>query len=131
MLSHVHIGIDDFQNTVSFYVMLMAELGWIMKFDEPEQCWAGWMEEGKPRPLFLVGKPYDKKHMHPGNGPMTAFMVMSRAAVDRCYEVAIAAGGTCEGKPGLRPHYHPNYYGAYFRDPEGNKLCVACHEAED
>ncbi len=130
MLSHVHIGIDDFERTSKFYIAVMAELGWVMKFNEPENGWAGWMEEGVPRPLFLIGKPYDRKPMHPGNGTMMAFMVESRAAVGRCYDVALKAGGTCEGKPGLRPHYHPHYYGAYFRDPEGNKLGVACHAPE-
>ncbi len=130
MLSHVYIGIDDFARTSPFYVTLMAELGLVMKFHEPDTGWAGWMEKGKPRPLFLIGKPYDQKAMHPGNGPMTAFMAATRAAVDRCYDTALKAGGTCEGKPGLRPQYHPNYYGAYFRDPEGNKLCVVCHNAE-
>ena len=56
--------------------------------------------------------------------------VSDRASVDRCHSAALARGGACEGPPGLRPHYHPNYYGAYFRDPDGNKLCVCCHEAE-
>jgi len=41
---------------------------------------------------------------------------------------SLAHGGSCAGAPGLRPAYHPDYYGAYFRDPDGNKLCVACHE---
>ena len=54
-----------------------------------------------------------------------------REAVDRAHAVALANGCTCEGAPGLRPHYHPNYYGAYLRDTEGNKLCVACHSAAD
>ena len=43
---------------------------------------------------------------------------------------ALELGGTCEGPPGLRPQYHAHYYGAYFRDPDGNKLCVACHQPE-
>jgi len=47
--------------------------------------------------------------------------------VDRAHATALAQGGACEGPPGLRPHYHADYYGAYFRDPEGNKLCVCCH----
>jgi predicted lactoylglutathione lyase len=51
-----------------------------------------------------------------------------RDAVDRCYARAIASGAEGEGKPGLRPRYHANYYGAYFRDPDGNKLCVCCHD---
>ena len=61
---------------------------------------------------------------------MTAFLAPSRAAVDRCHMAALASGGTCEGPPGLRLHYHPHYYGAYFRDPDGNKLCVCCHRDE-
>jgi len=44
--------------------------------------------------------------------------------------IALEIGGTCDGPPGLRPHYHADYYGACFRDPDGNKLCVCCHEAE-
>jgi lactoylglutathione lyase len=58
---------------------------------------------------------------------MVAFMAPTRAVVNEAYAVALANGATSEGVPGLRPEYHPNYYGAYFRDTEGNKLCVACH----
>ena len=54
----------------------------------------------------------------------------SRAQVDRSYQVALALGAVCEGPPGLRPQYHANYYGAYFRDLDGNKLCVCCHAEE-
>ena len=50
--------------------------------------------------------------------------------MDRAYAVALANGGTSEGAPGLRPEYHEHYYGAYFRDPDGNKLCVACHSPQ-
>ena len=59
---------------------------------------------------------------------MTAFLANDREAVDAAYAVALANGGTSEGPPGLRPEYHQNYYGAYFRDPDGNKLCVVCHQ---
>ncbi|AAU45694.1 hypothetical protein D8O27_29525 [Burkholderia mallei] len=59
---------------------------------------------------------------------MTAFLAADRATVDRVYALALRAGGASEGAPGLRPHYHPDYYGAYFRDLDGNKLCVCCHE---
>jgi catechol 2,3-dioxygenase-like lactoylglutathione lyase family enzyme len=62
-----------------------------------------------------------------GNGGMTAFLALTREIVDRCYAVALGMGGRSEGMPGLRSHYHPNYYGAYFRDPDGNKICVCCH----
>jgi lactoylglutathione lyase len=58
---------------------------------------------------------------------MTAFLASRRDIVDKAYAVALANGGRAEGPPGLRPGYHQHYYGAYFRDTEGNKICVACH----
>ena len=58
---------------------------------------------------------------------MTAFLASSRDIVDKAYATALANGGCSEGPPGLRPEYHQHYYGAYFRDTEGNKICVACH----
>jgi lactoylglutathione lyase len=61
---------------------------------------------------------------------MVALLAGNRALVDSTYKTALAHGGTSEGLPGLRPEYHENYYGAYFRDPDGNKLCVACHSAQ-
>ncbi len=61
---------------------------------------------------------------------MIALLAQSRPVVDLCHALAIEHGGVCEGDPGLRPEYHPSYYGAYFRDPDGNKLCVCCHGAE-
>ena len=53
----------------------------------------------------------------------------TRTAVDKAYAAALRNGGSCEGAPGLRLEYHPDYYGAYFRDADGNKLCVCCHDA--
>jgi lactoylglutathione lyase len=58
---------------------------------------------------------------------MVAFLAKNRAVVDTVYAVALANGGSSEGAPGLRPEYHVHYYGAYFRDPDGNKICIACH----
>ena len=78
----------------------------------------------------IMGTPTSPVAQAPGNGPMTAFLAPDRATVDRAWAVALAHGGTDEGPPGLRPEYHAHYYGAYFRDTEGNKLCVACHEAQ-
>ena len=82
---------------------------------------------GRPRPLFLIGKPFNEQDPQPGNGQMLAFLAETRAIVDEAYTVALKFGGTSEGAPGLRPEYHVHYYGAYFRDPDGNKPCVACH----
>ena len=59
-----------------------------------------------------------------------AFKVDSRATVDAFHAAALAHGGTDEGAPGLRPQYHPNYYGAYVRDPDGNKIQAVCHRKD-
>ncbi|MBI3366958.1 MAG: VOC family protein [Burkholderiales bacterium] len=128
MFSHVFVGSTDFSRAHAFYAPLMSELGLKQRFHVPEHSWAGWQPAQGGRPLFIVGVPFDGAKHDPGNGQMVAFMAPDRAVVDRVHEMALRSGGTDEGKPGLRPHYHANYYGAYFRDPEGNKVCVVCHE---
>lgn len=128
MLSHIFIGINDFQRAFAFYSGVMEELGLMLKFSDADKFWAGWMQSGVARPLFLIGHPYDGEAASPGNGQMVALLAPDRPAVDRCYKRAIASGGTDEGGPGLRPWYHPDYYGAYVRDPDGNKLCICCHD---
>ena len=129
MLSHVFIGIDDFERAYPFYAELAAVLKLVQKFRDPAKGWAAWTSPGVARPLLVIGRPYNGEPAHPGNGPMIALLASDRTAVDMCHAVALAAGGRCEGAPGLRPQYHANYYGAYFRDLDGNKLCVCCHEA--
>jgi catechol 2,3-dioxygenase-like lactoylglutathione lyase family enzyme len=79
--------------------------------------------------LFVV-HPFDGKQAVAGNGVHAAFAASSRAVVDQFHALALANGGTDEGAPGLRPHYHPNYYGAYVRDPDGNKLQAVCHRSK-
>ena len=61
---------------------------------------------------------------------MIAFNAKDRATVTATYNLAIRNGATCEGQPGLRSEYHESYFGAYFRDLDGNKVCVVCHEIE-
>ena len=129
MISHVHIGITDFDRACTFYQPLMQALGLQLKFCEPAVPWAAWVSPGAPRPLFIIGRPFNELEAAPGNGQMIALLAPNRAAVDAAHRAALAAGGSDEGAPGLRPHYHANYYGAYFRDPDGNKLCVVCHDA--
>lgn len=127
MFSHIFVSISDFDHALAFYNPLMAVLGIAPRFCERDRPWAGWQSTPGPRPLFLIGKPYNEQEPQPGNGQMVAFLAETRAIVDQAYAVALQNGGTCEGAPGLRPEYHAHYYGAYFRDPDGNKLCVACH----
>lgn len=132
MFSHVFLGIgpaaDAFDRALAFYDPLMAVLGIAPRFRDASRPWAGWQSATDGgRPLFLIGRPHDAAAHAPGNGQMVAFLAATRAQVDRAHAAALAHGGRCEGAPGLRPEYHANYYGAYFRDPDGNKLCVACH----
>jgi catechol 2,3-dioxygenase-like lactoylglutathione lyase family enzyme len=130
MLSHVHIGVSDFERAVAFYSVVLAELGLVVKFMDAQARMAGWQAPGAARPLLLVGVPYDGAPASPGNGQMIALLAPSRIAVEKCHAAALANGGADEGPPGLRPQYHPHYFGAYFRDPDGNKLCVCRHEPE-
>ena len=120
MISHVFIGIGAYARALPFYDALMAELGLVRKFSDAGKGWAGWMAPGQPRPLFVIGQPFDGAPQSCGNGHMVALLAPSRAAVDRAYATALAKGGSCEGALGLRPQYHEHYYGAYFRDLDGN-----------
>jgi lactoylglutathione lyase len=130
MFSHVFVGANDFDRALSFYRPLMDGLGIQPRFCEADRPWAGWQSQPDPRPLFLIGRPHNGSPHSPGNGQMVAFLAKTRAQVDQAYAVALANGGVSDGAPGLRPDYHANYYGAYFRDPDGNKLCVVCHAPE-
>ncbi|KAA0086062.1 VOC family protein [Paraburkholderia sp. T12-10] len=130
MISHVCIGVNDFNQSFAFYSAIMDTLGLELKFSDSDRAWAGWMENGKPRPLFVIGRPLDGKPAQRGNGQTVGLLAPTRASVDKAHAAALANGATCEGAPGLRPQYHPDYYGAYFRDFDGNKICVCCHEPE-
>jgi catechol 2,3-dioxygenase-like lactoylglutathione lyase family enzyme len=131
MLSHVHVGVTDFTRSYGFYRAVLGELKLEVKVYRPEQSWAAWAASGTDRPLFFIGLPFDRRPAASGNGHMTAFLAPTRGAVDRCHTAAIANGGRCDGPPGPRPRYHAHYYGAYFRDPDGNKICVCCHNAPE
>jgi len=77
--------------------------------------------------LWIV-RPIDKKAASVGNGITVGLEADNRPAVDAAHAAALKAGGKDEGAPGVRKHYHPNYYGAYVRDPDGNKVCIVCHK---
>ncbi|WP_343630779.1 VOC family protein [Roseateles sp.] len=128
MFSHVFLGVADFDRALAFYTPLMAALHLPQRFCDPARPWAGWQSVPGPRPLFVIAHPFDAMAATAGNGQMTAFLAASRGTVDEAHAAALAHGGVCEGAPGLRPQYYEHYYGAYFRDPDGNKLCVVCHE---
>jgi catechol 2,3-dioxygenase-like lactoylglutathione lyase family enzyme len=129
MLSHTTSGISNVAAARSFYDPMLAVLGLVLKFSNEQM--AGWRLPDAERPLFLVTRPFDGKPASTGNGQMIALLADKRSLVDECYSLALRNGGIDEGKPGLRPEYHADYYGAYFRDPDGNKICVCCHEPEN
>jgi catechol 2,3-dioxygenase-like lactoylglutathione lyase family enzyme len=123
----VHTGVADFERAFAFYGAVFAPLGIQLRFVDRTRPWAGWQSSPGPRPLFLIGAPFDGMPQAAGNGQMVAFAAPSRDAVDAAYRAGLDHGGRDEGAPGLRPQYHAHYYGAYLRDPEGNKLCIVCH----
>jgi len=120
MLSHVNIGARDVASLAPFYDAVLGVLGITRCFTDLPAT-AGWAREGGV-PRFFIATPFNGGVADAGNGNMVAFLAADRGTVDAAYAMALAHGGTDEGPPGLRPHYAPGYYGAYVRDPEGNKI---------
>ena len=123
MIGYVTVGSNDLQKSRSFYDALMPVLGAgrIMEFGDNFTMYG----TGMNRPGFAVCKPYDGNAATVGNGNMTSIACDSRAKVDELYAKALELGGSCEGPPGVRGEEGPNaFYGAYFRDLDGNKLAA-------
>ena len=127
MFSHVTLGTNDAARAVAFYDPLLAVLGLKRQESDLDKGYAGYAAAPEVTPQFWITAPLDGQPATVGNGMTIAFEAPDRATVDRFHATALAHGGRDEGPPGLRPHYHPDYYGAYLRDPDGNKLCCVCH----
>ena len=127
MYSHTTVGANDLPRARAFYEAVFAPLGLEVRFSD--EAFVGWGVQGGP-PQFLIARPFNGQKASVGNGAMIALLAPKRSAVDACHAAALEQGGTDEGGPGLRPDYHPNYYGAYFRDLDGNKICIVCHQPE-
>ncbi|MCS0495344.1 VOC family protein [Ancylobacter sp. MQZ15Z-1] len=125
MFSHIILGARDLGRLSAFYDAVLAPLGLIRAEAEDDGGPPGamWVLPGRRWPQFFVQMPFNGLPATWGNGTQVSFAAPSRAAVDAAWQALLAQGGTDEGAPGLRPHYGPDYYGAYGRDPEGNKLC--------
>lgn len=117
MLSHVSLGTNDAARAAAFYDPVLAVLG-VRKLHERD----GSLDYGTSMMFFSLEKPADGKPATVGNGVHIAFAAETRAMVDEFYQVALANGGSDAGAPGLRPEYDANYYGAFVRDPDGNKI---------
>ncbi len=127
MYSHVTLGTNDIRRAVPFYDAILKDLGIARQESDLDKGYAGYALAPETTPQFWVMLPLNGEPATVGNGVTIAFEAPDRPAVDRFHATALAHGGTNEGPPGLRPHYHPDYYGAYVRDPDGNKLCCVCH----
>jgi catechol 2,3-dioxygenase-like lactoylglutathione lyase family enzyme len=125
MLDHIGIGVTDYARSRAFYTEALKPLGIgvIMEVTEEEtggDTATGFGKDGKQ--FFWIGAVRDA----PGRVHV-AFGADDRRTVEAFYNAAIAAGGHDNGKPGLRPHYHPNYYGAFVLDPDGHNIEAVCH----
>jgi catechol 2,3-dioxygenase-like lactoylglutathione lyase family enzyme len=125
MYSHIIVGARDLDRLAQFYARVLAEVGLVPMADEDDggPAGKGWHLPGKRWPQFFVQQPFNGQPAAPGNGTQVSFACASRDQVDAAWAAALANGGTDEGSPGVRVRYDPDYYGAYCRDPEGNKLC--------
>ena len=126
MIGYVTLGSDNMPRARDFYQLLGPTVGAkrIMEFGDDLGGFTMW-GTGFDKPGIAVTNPYNKQPAVAGNGNMTAIAVNSRSKVDEIHARALELGGTCEGPPGLRGEEGPQaFYGAYFRDLDGNKLCA-------
>src|SRR5580704_12055814 len=125
MIDHIGFPISDYERSKAFYTKALAPLGYMLVMEvrqnEHDSPAAGFGANGKPD-LWIGGEGGLNRAMH------VAIAVNDRAAVDAFYHAALAAGGKSNGAPGLRPHYHPNYYAAFVLDPDGHNVEAACHK---
>ena len=132
MFTYIYLGTNDLQRAIRFYDATMGTLGHqrCITGDAEWDCisagWGTYRNGGIEELALWVGKPFDQQPATVGNGSMVAFGAKSWRQVDDFHAAALAYGGTSEGPPGLRPQYNPDFYAAYVRDPDGNKLAVVC-----
>jgi catechol 2,3-dioxygenase-like lactoylglutathione lyase family enzyme len=133
MIDHMGFGCSDYARSKAFYEQALAPLGMSVAMEVTKEQSGGYEgcgfgEKGKPE-FWIGAKP------GPGVDPLprslhVAFRAPDRKTVDAFYAAAMAAGGKDNGPPGLRPHYHPNYYGAFVLDRDGHNIEAVCHRAE-
>ncbi len=125
MIDHTGLNVSDFRKSKDFYLRALAPLGYQVIKELPAQIAPdGAMGMGAPpkADFWIAGGKPQSPPLH------VAFRAASRADVDAFYKAALAAGGRDNGPPGIRAHYHPNYYGAFVRDPDGHNIEAVCHD---
>ena len=130
MIDHAGFAVSDYARSKAFYERVLAPLGYALIMElTPDMTGraghhAGFGRDGKP--AFWIG---DEGTGATG-GLHVAFLAQTRAQVDAFHAAALQAGARDNGAPGLRPHYHANYYGAFVIDPDGKNIEAVCHHAE-
>lgn len=126
MIDHVGFSVSDYERAKAFYTQALAPLGYTLIMEVPaEKTEAGFAAAGfgadrKPD-FWIAGEGKLARPLH------IAIVAKDRASVDAFYRAALGAGGKDNGAPGLRPHYHPNYYGAFVLDPDDHNIEAVCH----
>lgn len=126
MIDHTGVNVSDINKSKAFYLAALAPIGYRVLLEFPKEVTqtahvVGLGEEPKADFWVIEGSP-QKPEIH------VAFRAKSRRQVDEFYAAAIKAGGRDNGPPGIRAHYHPNYYGAFVLDPDGHNIEVVCHD---
>ena len=126
MLDHIGFSVSDYERARAFYTQALAPLGYTLIREVPAEkteagfASAGFGAGGKPD-FWIAGEGKLARPVH------IAIVAKDRASVDAFFRAALAAGGKDNGGPGLRPQYHPNYYAAFVRDPDGHNIETVCH----
>lgn len=126
MMTYICFGTNDLIRAATFYDATLGALGhrrYPASEESDPDLWAGW---GPAEPSFWICKPFNGRRATAGNGSMVAFNARSWRQVDEFHAAAVAHGGTSDGPPGLRVNYAPDFYAAYVRDPDGNKIAAIC-----
>lgn len=119
MIDHTGVNVSDFEASRRFYAAALAPLGYELLLEFNASV-AGFGEQGKPGFWIAQGEP-NTPRIH------VAFRADTRREVDAFYDAALGAGARDNGAPGLRPQYHPDYYGAFVSDPDGHNIEAVCH----
>jgi catechol 2,3-dioxygenase-like lactoylglutathione lyase family enzyme len=121
VIDHLGFGVADYERSKAFYLAVLAPLGIGIAMEIPEHQACGFGRDGKPE-FWIAADHKAASNIH------VAFTAQSRELVDAFYKASLGAGAKDNGAPGLRPHYHPNYYGAFVIDPDGNNIEAVCHK---
>ena len=121
MIGYVTIGALNVEEAMPFYDAVLGAIGYERQFFDGG--WAGYGPKGKDADTFIC-PPFDGQAARAGNGIMVAFKGPTKEAVDAAHAAALKAGGSDEGAPGPRPADSTSFYGAYVRDPTGNKIAI-------